>query len=220
MKTPIKVTIVTTAVVAALLLAALIYVLISQAATSPPPEDGEESQVVRPNSHVLDDGGDGAVTVVEFLDFECEACGAFYPVVEDLREQFSGEITYIVRYFPLPGHTNSTNAALAAQAAAEQGQFEEMYHRLFETQAEWGEAQESRAEVFRGFAEDLGLDMATYDVAVADPATLARVEADFTEGQALGVGSTPTFFVDGELLELQKWNDLEDAIRQAVNGNS
>ncbi|MDX2377579.1 thioredoxin domain-containing protein [Microbacterium sp. LRZ72] len=220
MKTPIKVTIVTTAVVAALLLTALIYVLISQAPTTPPPEGGEEPQVVRPNSHVLDDGGDGAVTVVEFLDFECEACGAFYPVVEDLRNQFAGEITYIVRYFPLPGHTNSTNAALAAQAAAEQGQFEEMYHRLFETQAEWGEAQESRAEVFRGFAEELGLDMAAYDAAVADPATLARVEADFTEGQALGVGSTPTFFVDGELLELQKWNDLEDAIRQAVKGDS
>ncbi len=157
------------------------------------------------------------MTVVEFLDFECEACGAFYPIVEDLREQFDGQITYVVRYFPLPGHTNSTNAALAAEAAAAQGRFEDMYHRLFETQAEWGEAQESRADVFRGFAEELGLDMIAYDEAVAAPETLARVELDFNEGQALGVGSTPTFFVEGEMLELQQFTDLEDAITRAID---
>ncbi len=173
--------------------------------------------MVRPNSHVLDDGGEGAVTVVEFLDFECEACGAFYPIVEDIREKFAGQITYVVRYFPLPGHTNSTNAALAAEAAAGQDRFEDMYHRLFKTQAEWGESQESRADLFRGFAEELGLDMAAYDAAVADPETLARVEMDLNEGQALGVSSTPTFFVDGEPLELQQWNDLEDAITQALS---
>ncbi|MET0829683.1 MAG: thioredoxin domain-containing protein [Microbacterium sp.] len=220
MKSSVKVTIVTTAVLAALLLAALIYVLITQNDSSPSQADGDSPQLVRSTSHVLDDGGADAVTVVEFLDFECEACGAFYPVVEDLREQFAGEITYVIRYFPLPGHTNSTNAALAAEAAAHQGRFEEMYHRLFETQAQWGEAQESRADVFRGFAEELGLDMNAYDDAVANPATLARVQADFDEGQALGVNSTPTFFVEGEQVELQQWNDLENAIRQAVDAGS
>ncbi len=95
-----------------------------------------------------------------------------------------------------------------------------MYQRLFETQAEWGESQESRADMFRGFAEGLGLDLAVYDAAVADPATLARVQSDFDDGRALGVSSTPTFFVDGALLELQQWNDLEETIDQAVNGAS
>lgn len=218
MKTPVKATLIAIAVAVVLVLAAIIYALVSRGEPSSPAGDAEVASVVRPDSHVVDDGGDGSVVVVEFLDFECEACGAFYPIVEDLREQFDGEITYIVRYFPLPGHTNSTNAALAAEAAAQQGQFEAMYKRLFETQAEWGEAQESRADVFRGFAEELGLDLASYDATVADPATLARVQMDFDEGRALGVSSTPTFFVDGELLELQQWNDLEVAIAQAVNG--
>ncbi len=217
MKTPVKVTLITVAVVVAMILAAVIYVLVNQRSTPSPGGEGEPASVVRPNSHVLDDGGEGAVTVVEFLDFECEACGAFYPIVEDIREKFAGQITYVVRYFPLPGHTNSTNAALAAEAAAGQDRFEDMYHRLFETQAEWGESQESRADLFRGFAEELGLDMAAYDAAVADPETLARVEMDLNEGQALGVSSTPTFFVDGEPLELQQWNDLEDAITQALS---
>ena len=71
--------------------------------------------------------------------------------------------------------------------------------------------------MFRGFAEELGLDLAAYDAAIADPETLARVEMDLNEGQALGVSSTPTFFVDGEPLELQQWNDLEDAITQALS---
>ncbi|GMM96817.1 thioredoxin domain-containing protein [Microbacterium luteum] len=220
MKTPVKATLVTIAVVVVLAMAALIYVLINQSQTAPPSSGDSPSsaQLVRQNSHVLDDGGEGAVTVVEFLDFECEACGSFYPIVEDLREQFAGEITYVIRYFPLPGHFNSKNAAIAAEAAAQQDRFEDMYHRLFETQAEWGEAQESRADLFRGFAEELGLDMAAYDAAVADPSTTARVNLDFEEGRALGVSSTPTFFVNGELAELQEWDDLENLIQAAVSG--
>ena len=220
MKTPVKATLISVAVVVVLVLVAIIYALANQS-PAPPPEEGSStggSSVVRESSHVLDDGGPDAVTVVEFLDFECEACGAFYPIVEDLRETYAGQITYVVRYFPLPGHFNSKNAAIAAEAAAQQDRFEDMYHRLFETQAEWGEAQESRADLFRGFAEELGLDMAAYDAAVADPATTERVELDFNEGRALGVGSTPTFFVDGEQIDLQTLDDLEGAIEAAVNG--
>jgi len=220
MKTPVKATLVTIAVVVVLAMAALIYVLVNQSQTAPPSSEGGSSsaQLVRQNSHVLDDGGEGAVTVVEFLDFECEACGSFYPIVEDLREQFAGEITYVVRYFPLPGHFNSKNAAIAAEAAAQQDRFKDMYHRLFKSQAEWGEAQESRADLFRGFAEELGLDMVAYDAAVADPSTTERVDQDFEEGRALGVSSTPTFFVDGELAQLQEWDDLENLVQAAVSG--
>ncbi|MGC5225094.1 DsbA family protein [Micromonospora sp. DT81.3] len=180
---------------------------------APADESAGPAQTVRPDSQVLDDGGEGAVTVVEFLDFECEACGAAYPYVEELREQYAGEITYVVRYFPLPGHFNSTNAAVAAEAAARQGKFEEMYHALFQSQSEWGEAGESRAELFRSFAEEIGLDMTTFDRDVADPETTARVQADFAEGQALGVSSTPTFFVnDEQLVDLQSWADVTGAI--------
>ena len=147
---------------------------------------------------MLDDGGTDAVTIVEFLDFECEACGAYYPVVEELRDKYAGRITYAVRYFPLPGHFNSTHAAVAAEAAAQQGRFEDMYHRLFETQAEWGEAQESRAALFRDYAAQLG------------------VSSDFEEGRALGISSTPTFFVDGKPLTIERWDDLETAIEAAL----
>lgn len=216
MKNSVKATLIAIAVAIVLLIVGLVIALNQKAASAPP--EGEQQQTVRTDSHVLDDGGDGAVTVVEFLDFECEACGAFYPIVEELREKYDGEITYVVRYFPLPGHINSTQAALAAEAAAQQDRFEDMYHRLFDTQAQWGGQAEETPEVFRAFAEDLGLDLAAYDAAIADPATAERVQADKSDGEKLEVSSTPTFFVDGEQLELQKWDDLEQAIEKAVNG--
>ncbi len=189
------------------------------AVTTPRAEPSESAAArtsVREDSHVLSDAGDGAVTVVEFLDFECEACGAFFPTVESLREEFDGQVTFVMRYFPLPGHFNSKNAAVAVEAAAQQGQLEGMYQRMFETQVEWGEQQESAAALFREFASDLGLDLDQYDAAVADPATLARVESDFTDGIELGVQSTPTFFVDDERVELTSFDDLRAAILAAI----
>ena len=107
---------------------------------------------------------------------------------------------------------------VAAEAAAQQGYLEEMYDRLFHTQPTWGEAKESRADLFRGYAEELGLDMAAYDAAVADPATAERVQFDVDEGDRLGVESTPTFFVDGEVVILKAWSDLEDSVVAALRG--
>lgn len=215
LSTPMKATVAAIAVALVLLVVAVVYTA-SQRPATPTPQAGEKPQTVRTDSHVLDQGGTGAVTVVEFLDFECEACGAFYPVVEELRAQYAGEITYVVRYFPLPGHINSTQAALAAEAAAQQDRFEDMYHRLFETQSTWGEKREETPQVFRDLAEELGLDLAAYDAAVADPATLQRIREDMSDGESLGVRSTPSFFVDGELVVIERWGDLEAAIEAAV----
>ena len=150
-----------------------------------------------------------------FLDFECEACGAVYPVIEDIRKQYDGEMTYVARYFNT-NHANSMNAALAAEAAAQQGKFEEMYRKLFESQPEWAEQQESQADKIRGYAEELGLDMQAYDQAVADPATQQRVEEDHNAGLSLGVQGTPTFFLNGELLQPQSVNDITDALDAAI----
>ncbi|MHA3683777.1 DsbA family protein [Leucobacter sp. HY1910] len=185
----------------------------TQVVTSP----SKPAVTVADNSHVLDDAGKDAPTLVEFLDFECEACGALYPYVEDVREYYDGKINYVVRYFPLGGHFNSMNAAVAVEAAAQQGKFEEMFHQMLQSQAEWGEQQTSEAARFRGYAEELGLDMSAYDKAVADPATEARVQQDLDAGTALGVNSTPTFFLDGKQLTLTDPNDLPNAIEAALD---
>lgn len=174
-----------------------------------------EVPLVQENSHILDDAGEGAPVLVEFLDFECEACGAVYPVIEKIRRQYDGQITYVARYF-ITNHANSMNAAIAVEAASQQGKFEEMYQKLFESQPEWAEQQDSQADKIRSYAEELGLDMAAFDQAVADPATQARVEEDHNAGMSLGVRGTPTFFLNGELLQPNSVTDITDALDAAI----
>jgi protein-disulfide isomerase len=175
-----------------------------------------ESRLVRADSHVLGAEGDTGVTFVEFLDFECEGCRAAYPAVEQLRTEYEGRVTFVARYFPMPGHYNAERAARAVEAAAQQGKFEEMYHRMYETQTQWGEQQTPHDELFFSFAEDLGVDMTQFRADYEDPATAERVADDVADGKALGVEGTPTFFVDGERLEPQSKDDLTDALDAAL----
>ncbi|MFD3918737.1 DsbA family protein [Streptomyces sp. NPDC058595] len=163
-------------------------------------EPATDAQPVRASSHRLTEPERSELTVVEFLDFECEGCGAMYPVVERLREEYQDRVTFVARYFPMPGHRNSETAALAVEAAARQGEFEAMYGKLFDTQPQWGEAKESKAVLFRGYAEELGLDMKKFDSAVDDPGTAERVRTDQRDGLGLGVQGTPTFVVDGAVI--------------------
>ncbi|MEU6248203.1 thioredoxin domain-containing protein [Glycomyces sp. NPDC047010] len=195
---------------------AVIVTVLLVSRPDPAPEAGADT-LVREDSHFLDTAdGDGAVTVVEFLDFECEACRAAYPEVERLREEFKGEIDYVLRYFPLPGHGNAMPAALAAEAAANQDELEAMYHLMFTTQSEWGEQQTDQSAVFAGFAEEIGLDMERFRADVADPATAERVQRDVDDGIALGVQGTPTIFIGGERFEDQpSFENLKAAVEAA-----
>lgn len=172
----------------------------------------------REDSHRLSAPTNPSVTVVEFLDFECAACAAAFPVVEQLREEYGEQVSFAVRYFPLNSHPNAQTAAVAVEAAARQGQFEEMYKRIFETQPQWAGNGNSQAPFFRDLAESLSLDMDQFDRDVADPETLARVMSDFDDGLAIGVSGTPSFFVNDQKVDLRSFDDLGAAIDKALAG--
>lgn len=199
-----------------LVVIAVIVAIVTLKPFSPASEAAATTSAVAENSHRLQVAEDGKVTMVEFLDFECEVCGAVYPEIEKIRAEYADRVTFVVRYFPIPGHKNSGNAAIAVEAASQQGKFEEMYSMMFETQASWGEGQESQAAYFRTFAEALKLDMDAYDAAVADPATAERVQFDFDSGRALGVQGTPTFFVNDEMIEVASFDDIRNALDAAL----
>lgn len=179
----------------------------------------EETNLVRADSHRISTAADGKVTVVEFLDFECPSCGAAYPGVEQLRTEYAGRITYVVRQFPLDMHPNAANAAAAAQAAANQGKFEAMYRKLFETQASWGGQDTDHSATFAGYARELGLDLDRFQADVVAQATADRVAADRADGVAAGVRGTPTFFVNGKLFDGQPtYANLKAAVDAALAG--
>lgn len=185
-------------------------------ATKPSPTaatPAADAQLVREDSHRVTKPVTEKAQLVEFLDFECESCRAAVPLVEELKKEYGDRITFVNRYFPLPGHRNSGTAALAVEAAAQQGKYQQMYTKMFGTQLEWGEKQDSQAALFRTYAQDLGLDMAKYDTAVADEATKDRIRKDIADGKALGVTGTPTFFLNGKKLTLNS----EEQFRQLLD---
>ncbi|MET7327504.1 thioredoxin domain-containing protein [Nonomuraea sp. NPDC005650] len=173
--------------------------------------------LVREDSHRLSTAADGKVTLVEFLDFECEACGAAFPHMERIRAEYAGRINLVVRYFPMPGHRNGDLAARAAEAAAGQGKFAAMYAKLFQTQAQWGEATESKQAFFLDLAEQAGLDLAAFKRDLDAAKTAERVEKDQGDGMALGVQGTPTVFFNGTLLDVEpSYDNLKAKIDAAL----
>ena len=120
------------------------------------PAAAADAQLVRDDSHRVTSPATEKAQLVEFLDFECESCRAAEPLVQELRQEYGDRITFVHRYYPLPGHANSGTAALAVEAAARQGKYEQMAAKLFETQLQWGEKQDSQAALFRTFAQEIG----------------------------------------------------------------
>jgi len=187
-----------------------------QASSGAPVVAAGYGQVLRDSSHRLSTAPDAKVTFVEFLDFECEACRAAYPVVEQLRQQYAGRVIFALRYFPIESHVNAMRASRAVEAAAQQGQLEAMYQKMYTTQQQWGEQQVPADATFRGFASDLGLDLVAWDAAYDDQATLDRINLDVADGRALGVEGTPTFFVNGQRIQPRSVDDLYGALDAAL----
>jgi protein-disulfide isomerase len=179
------------------------------------PAAGAE-QLVRADSHRLTAPAEEKAQLVEFLDFECPSCAAVHPFVEELKAEFGDRITFVNRYFPLSAHPNSGQAALAAEAAAQQGQYQQMAAKLFENQSQWAGSQQSQAPLFRTYAGQLGLDLAQFDAVVADQKTEDRILADIADGNALGVNGTRTFFLNGEKLTLSPKADFRQKLADAL----
>lgn len=160
---------------------------------------------------------DASVTLIEYLDFECEACGAYYPLVKQLSEEFKNDVRFVSRYFPLPGHKNGMQAALAVEAASKQGKYWEMYNILFENQSTWGEKQAANPALFEGYAKQIGLNLEQFKKDVVSKEVKERVERDKASGERLGVTGTPSFFLDGEKIQNPKTpDDFRTLIKAAI----
>jgi protein-disulfide isomerase len=184
-----------------------------------PAVDSEVSaQVQRDDSLAISDPANAEVTIVEFLDFQCPACAVASGVVTDIKDEFGDRVEIIIRHYPLTDiHPNALSSALAFEAAAAQGATVGMYDALFASQQEWGRSSTSQAALFRGFADELGLDMAEYDRTIAAPETLARVARDRDDAVGLGLQGTPSFFIDGEPAALESFDDLRTLVAEKLN---
>ncbi len=150
------------------------------------------------------------VTLVEFLDPECESCRAFYPDVKRILKEYEGRIRFVVRYMTF--HSNSVLAAQATEAAGTQGKYWEMQEMLFAKQSEWGHSSEPQRAFMIKYAQEIGLDLEKFSASLTNLLVLQKIERDKQDGTALGVTGTPTFFVNGKKLESLSYDDLKAQI--------
>ncbi|MHB8419915.1 MAG: DsbA family protein [Myxococcales bacterium] len=134
------------------------------------------------------------VTIVEFADFQCPFCARAEETLRRLREIYGDRIRLVWKDLPLPFHSEALAAAEAARAAGAQGKFWQMHDLLLQNVPSLG------AEGYRQWAAQLGLDPAQFELDRKDPAIERAIRLDASEGSALGVTGTPTFFINGRRL--------------------
>jgi len=158
---------------------------------------------------------DPPVTLVEFADFECPACGAAYPLLEDIYAKYGKQMQMVFKNFPLAAHPNAKLAAQAGYAALKQGQFWKMHKMLFENQLRLTEPDLVQ------YAGDIGLDVARFKKDLHSDEAKDRVEQEKKQGETLGVAATPTIYINGREVDLSKLGnpvkDIEEWIELEID---
>lgn len=162
--------------------------------------------------------GNEAATVklTEYSDFQCPACGQFYPVVKEVVDQYKDQLTFEYKHFPLISiHPNAAPAAKAAEAAAQQGKFWEMHDKLFENQAAWS-GSSAPQPIFIGYAKELGLNVDQFTRQMKASLIADKVADSFREARERGLTGTPTFFLNDEMMQFQTIAEFKAQIEQAL----
>jgi len=175
------------------------FVYVSRHVAPPPSQPASahalDERLVRSDSHIT--GNPHApITVVEFGDFQCPACGMAEQAAHQIRLKYGSQIRFVFRQFPLERiHSRALKAAEASECAADQGKFWEMVEELYS-----GDRNLSDSALLRN-ARELGLDVGRFKQCLSSGATTERVRRDVEDGRALGVRATPTFFVGRQKIE-------------------
>ncbi len=139
------------------------------------------------------------VSVIEYGDFQCPACGEYEPLVEQLTQQYVNRVEFVFRNFPLYQiHQDAGIAAQAAEAAGMQGKYWQMHDLLYQKQTEWSAEPASSvvAKYFNGYAQSLGLNVTTFDADINSSAVKNKIQHDVDTGNAAQIDHTPTFFIN------------------------
>lgn len=137
------------------------------------------------------------VTLIEYADFQCPACAAYHPIVKQILSDYNGKIYFVYRFFPLSAiHKNAVISAQAGYAAYKQGKFFEMNDLLYNGQASWAQT-DNAPDTFVSYAQKLKLDINKFQKDMNSQETKNYVADSQNQATAIGVNSTPTFFVNG-----------------------
>ncbi len=175
------------------------------------PED--QNVLIKPHS-VTKGATSAQVTVVEFLDPECESCRAMYPFVKRIFDEYKSEIRFVVRYMAY--HKNSTYVANILEGTRAENKYWEALELLFETQDQWANHQNPNPDLIPEILRPLNLNMNKIIADAKAGKYDALVMEDMEDGKKVGVRGTPTFFVNGHQVQELGYESLKNEIESRL----
>lgn len=155
---------------------------------------------------------DQKVTLIEYGDFQCPACGSAYPNVKEVTETYKDKVTFIFRNLPLTSiHPNARAAAAAAEAAGLQGMYWNMHDELYQNQNDWSNAaSDKRLSYFETYAKTAGVkDIEKFKADMNSKGVNDKLNFDLALSKKIGASATPTILLNGKKIESDVWSDKD-----------
>jgi protein-disulfide isomerase len=135
------------------------------------------------------------VVVVEYSDYECPACRAAQPAVDEMINYYNNSVKFVYKHFPLAQHKHAQKSSEAAECAYDLGGNDVFweYHNMLFTGTDLYD------DTLKGYAAQLGLDAKKFESCFNSGVMASRIRENFNEGFGLNVRGTPSFVINGEL---------------------
>jgi protein-disulfide isomerase len=158
------------------------------------------------------------ISLVEFGDYECPACGVYHGFIKQLLTEFSGKFNYVFRNYPLSQHKNAPISSQAVEAAGLQDKYWQMHDKVFENQTAWAGLTDPK-EIFLTYAGEIGLDSKQFLSDLTSQAVKDRIDADTKDGNVVGLSETPTLYLNGKKIVLEgSYAQMKKLLEDAING--
>jgi protein-disulfide isomerase len=185
---------------------------------------GQATPGLQANDHVRGNLT-SSVVLIEYSDFQCPACKSYEPILSSVYDAYKDKVAFVYRSYPLTQiHEHARAAALAAEAADKQGQFWAYHQLLFDRQNSWSQTTDEQG-TFTAYAKELGLNTDQFVSDMQSTAVADRLKQQIDFGNSSNVNGTPTFFLDGKLIqnprtEQELQQELDTALAAAPTSNT
>lgn len=163
--------------------------------------------------------GEGELTIVEYSDYDCPFCQRFHPTLQNVVAQFDGQVAWSYKHFPLTSlHPNAEDVAVGSECAAAQDKFWEFTDTYLDSGSGITETGDAKVTAV---AEEIGLDMGSFETCQEDSDVLAQVRRDASEAQSLGGRGTPFSVIvdeDGNVVGTIPGALQEAAVVETIEG--
>lgn len=179
-------------------------------------KDNTDPTVILEDDHISGNK-DASVKLIEYTDFQCPSCASIYPVMFQMEQEFSEQVTFVYRNFPLPTiHKNAMAAHRAAEAASLQGKYFDMSDLLYTRQTQWQDVGNA-SSIFETYAQEISLNMDKFRQDASGQQVFDRVSRDIKSAGQLSLTGTPAFILNGKIINIPRSVDefrqvLQDAV--------